>query len=84
MSDCEYIGALPALGVARKTENSLIYCCMLDRVYRAVAWQRVDQIRYNMKEPTLKRRRLLLMLVALTATTFVVSTSQFFLQNFCP
>jgi hypothetical protein len=24
-----------------------MYCCVLDRVYRAVAWQRVDQIRYN-------------------------------------
>jgi hypothetical protein len=25
----------------------LFYCCMLDRVYGAVAWQCVDQIRYN-------------------------------------
>jgi hypothetical protein len=24
-----------------------IHCCTLERVYRAVAWQRVDQIRYN-------------------------------------
>jgi hypothetical protein len=28
-------------------KHSLIYCCVLDRVYRAVAWQRVDQIRYS-------------------------------------
>jgi hypothetical protein len=28
-------------------KHSLLYCCVLDRVYRAVAWQRVDQIRYN-------------------------------------
>jgi hypothetical protein len=32
------------LGIHRK--HSLIYCCMLDRVYRAVAWQRVNQIPY--------------------------------------
>jgi hypothetical protein len=24
-----------------------LHCCLLDRVYRAVAWQRVDQIRYS-------------------------------------
>jgi hypothetical protein len=23
-----------------------LYCCMLDHVYRVVAWQRVDQIHY--------------------------------------
>jgi hypothetical protein len=28
-------------------KHSLLYCCLLDRVYRAVAWQRVDEIRYN-------------------------------------
>jgi hypothetical protein len=28
-------------------KHSLLYCCVLDRVYRAVTWQRVDQIRYN-------------------------------------
>jgi hypothetical protein len=31
----------------RHRKHSLIYCCVLDRVYRAVAWQRVAQIRYN-------------------------------------
>jgi hypothetical protein len=31
----------------RHRKHSLIYCCVLDRAYRAVAWQRVDQIRYN-------------------------------------
>jgi hypothetical protein len=36
----------PLLG-ADDVEN--IYCCGLDRVYRAVAWKRVDQIRYNIK-----------------------------------
>jgi hypothetical protein len=25
-------------------KHSFLYCCVLDRVYRAVAWQRVDQI----------------------------------------
>jgi hypothetical protein len=30
----------------RHRKHSLTYCCVLDRVYRAVAWQRVDQIRY--------------------------------------
>jgi hypothetical protein len=29
-------------------KHSLIYFCMLNRVYGAVAWQRVDQLRYNM------------------------------------
>jgi hypothetical protein len=28
-------------------KHSFLYCCVLDRVYRAVGWQRVDQIRYN-------------------------------------
>jgi hypothetical protein len=28
-------------------KNSFLYCCMLDCVYRAVAWQRVNQLRYN-------------------------------------
>jgi hypothetical protein len=32
----------------RHRRHSLIYCCLLDRVYGAVAWQRVDQIRYGM------------------------------------
>jgi hypothetical protein len=27
----------------RHRKHSLIYCCVLDRVYRAVAWQHVDQ-----------------------------------------
>jgi hypothetical protein len=31
----------------RTQKHSLLYCCLLDRVYRAVAWQRVNQIRYN-------------------------------------
>jgi hypothetical protein len=31
----------------RHRKHSLVYCCVLDRVYRAVAWQRVDGIRYN-------------------------------------
>jgi hypothetical protein len=37
----------PVLTVARRGrhgKHSLIYCCVLDRVYIAVAWQRVDQI----------------------------------------
>jgi hypothetical protein len=35
--------------VTTDTENTAsFYCCVLDRVYRAVAWQRVDQIRYSM------------------------------------
>jgi hypothetical protein len=25
-----------------------IHCCVLDRVYRAVAWQRFDEICYSM------------------------------------
>jgi hypothetical protein len=28
-------------------KHSFLYYCVLDRVYRAVAWQRVDEIRYN-------------------------------------
>jgi hypothetical protein len=32
---------------SRHRKHSLIYCFMLDYVYRAVAWQRVDQICYN-------------------------------------
>jgi hypothetical protein len=28
-------------------KHSFLYCCMLGRVYRAVAWQRVDEICYN-------------------------------------
>jgi hypothetical protein len=36
----------PLLCVTADTENSFLYCCLLARVYRAVAWQRVDQIRY--------------------------------------
>jgi hypothetical protein len=35
----------PLLG-AKDIENSLIYCCVLDRVYRAVAWQRGGYICY--------------------------------------
>jgi hypothetical protein len=31
----------------RHRKQSLIYCYVLDRVYRTVAWQRVDQIRYS-------------------------------------
>jgi hypothetical protein len=27
--------------------HSFLYCCVLNRVYRAVTWQRIDQIRYN-------------------------------------
>jgi hypothetical protein len=37
---------LPLLG-ADDLENSLISCCVLDRVYRPVAWQHIDQICYN-------------------------------------
>jgi hypothetical protein len=37
----------PLLGVDIM-ENSHIYCCVFDHVYRAVVWQRVDQIRYNL------------------------------------
>jgi hypothetical protein len=48
MSDCELICLLAALGVARTTQKTENYCCVLDSVYRAVAQQRVDQIRYNM------------------------------------
>jgi hypothetical protein len=32
-------------------KHSFLYCCVLDRVYRAVAWQRVDQICYNINIP---------------------------------
>jgi hypothetical protein len=32
---------------AEDRKHCLICCCVLDRVYRAVALQRVDQIRYN-------------------------------------
>jgi hypothetical protein len=35
------------LGAAYVTKHSLIYCCMLDHVYRAVAWRRVYEICYN-------------------------------------
>jgi hypothetical protein len=31
----------------RHRKHSLFYCCVLDRVYIAVAWQHVDQIHYN-------------------------------------
>jgi hypothetical protein len=31
-------------------KHSFLYCCVLDRVYRAVAWQLVDQIRYNINK----------------------------------
>jgi hypothetical protein len=34
--------------VTADIENSFLYYCVLDRVYRAVVWQRVDQIRYSM------------------------------------
>jgi hypothetical protein len=27
-------------------KNSFLYCCVLDRVYGAVAWQRIDQFCY--------------------------------------
>jgi hypothetical protein len=33
--------------VTADTENSFLYGCVLDCVYRAVAWQHVDQTRYN-------------------------------------
>jgi hypothetical protein len=36
----------PLLG-ADDIENT---ACVLDRVYRAVAWQHVDQIRYNTEQ----------------------------------
>jgi hypothetical protein len=31
----------------RRRKHPLVYCCVLGRVYRAVAWQRVDRICYN-------------------------------------
>jgi hypothetical protein len=31
----------------RHRKHSLIYSCALDHVYKAVNWQRVDQIRYS-------------------------------------
>jgi hypothetical protein len=37
----------PLCDVTADTENSLLYCYVLDSVYRAVAWQRVDQNSYN-------------------------------------
>jgi hypothetical protein len=37
---------VPLLLGADHIENSLIYCCVLDHVYRGVTWQRVDQIYY--------------------------------------
>jgi hypothetical protein len=36
---------------------SLLYCCVLDRIYRTVAWQHVDQIRYNIKLYSLIQER---------------------------
>jgi hypothetical protein len=38
---------VPLLLGADDVENSLIYFCVLDGTYRAVAWQRVDETRYN-------------------------------------
>jgi hypothetical protein len=35
-------------------KHSLLYCCMLDRVYKAVASQRVDEIHYNIAHITLQ------------------------------
>jgi hypothetical protein len=35
-------------------KHSFLYCCVLNRVYRAVAWQRVDKIRYNIVAYLLK------------------------------
>jgi hypothetical protein len=32
---------------ADRETHSLFYCCVLDRVYRDVAWRRVEQIGYN-------------------------------------
>jgi hypothetical protein len=34
----------------RHRKHSLIYCCVLDRVYGDVAWQCVDQIHHTIKE----------------------------------
>jgi hypothetical protein len=31
-------------------KTQVLHCCVLDRVYRAVAWQHVDEIRYNIEE----------------------------------
>jgi hypothetical protein len=28
-------------------KHSFLYCCVMDSVYGPVAWQRVDQIRYD-------------------------------------
>jgi hypothetical protein len=42
------IPVFSSIPLARTThrKHNLIYCCVLDRIYTAVAWQRVDQIRY--------------------------------------
>jgi hypothetical protein len=43
----------PASLLAHRSDvqkTQLLYCCLLDRVYRAVDWQRVDQIRYDITE----------------------------------
>jgi hypothetical protein len=47
-----YNFVVPPLLGANGIENSLIYFCVLNRVYRDVAWQRVDQIRYNIPAET--------------------------------
>jgi hypothetical protein len=42
--DCYPASILVHQYVYRK--QSLLYCCVLDHAYRAVAWHHVDQIRY--------------------------------------
>jgi hypothetical protein len=47
LSHCSETGCIVPLRRGRHRKHNLIYCCVLDRVYRAVAWQHVDQICYN-------------------------------------
>jgi hypothetical protein len=49
MSDCEFLVRYHHWAWrGRHRKHSLSFWCVLDRVYRAAARQRVDQIRYNM------------------------------------
>jgi hypothetical protein len=41
-----FVPTLACSGQHRK--HSLLYCCLMHRVYRATAWQPVDQIHYIM------------------------------------
>jgi hypothetical protein len=54
-TDCRYIDAAwtpwrtqsVLLMTSSHRKHRFLYYCVLDRVYRAVAWQRIDQIHYN-------------------------------------